>query len=78
MIRHDPKKWTAEVWVEVYGFSPVKGEGWASRKDNFYVGKFRAEHDPKDGFHPGNCRNPRERKAESNKVHFAHPQSGEA
>jgi hypothetical protein len=37
----------AEVWEEVYGFIPRKGEGWASRKDNFYVGKFRGEHDPK-------------------------------
>jgi hypothetical protein len=40
-IRQDPKKWTAEVWAEVYGFAPRKGEGWASRKNNFYVGKFR-------------------------------------
>ena len=60
-IQQDPEKWTAEVWVEVYGFSPLKGEGWASRKDSFYVGKFRAEHDPKE-FNPGNCRNPRERR----------------
>jgi hypothetical protein len=54
-IRHDPEKWTAEVWAEVYGFSPKKGEGWASCKDNFYVGKFRGEHNLKDEFHPGNC-----------------------
>ena len=39
-----------------------KGEGWASRKDSFYVVKFQAEHDPKDKFHPRNCRNPRERR----------------
>ena len=32
-------------------FSPRKGEGWASRKDIFFIRKFRAEHDPKDGFH---------------------------
>jgi hypothetical protein len=61
-LRQDPENWTAEVWAEVYGYSPRKGEGWASRKDNFYVGKFRGEHDPKDGFHPGNCRNNRERR----------------
>ena len=50
-------KWTVEVWAKVYGFTPRKGEGWASRKDSLYVGKFRGEHDPKDRFHPGNCRN---------------------
>ena len=61
-ISQDPEKWTAEVWAEVYRFSPRKGEGWASRKDTFYVGKFRTEHDPKDGFHPVDCRNPRERR----------------
>jgi hypothetical protein len=34
-IRQDPEKWTAEVWAEVYKFSPRKGEGWANRKDSF-------------------------------------------
>jgi hypothetical protein len=48
--------------LRVYGFAPRKGEGWTNRKDNFYVGKFRRDHDPKDGFHPGNCRNHRERR----------------
>jgi hypothetical protein len=47
---------------EVYAFAPRKGEGWANRKDSFYVGKFRRDHDPKDEFHPGNCRNHRERR----------------
>ena len=61
-MRQDPEKWTTEVWAEVYGFTLRKGEGWASRKISLYVGKFRRDHDPKDGFHPGNCRNPRERK----------------
>ena len=61
-MRQDPEKWTAEVWAEVYGFAPRKGEGWASHKDSLHVGKFRGDHDPKDGFHPGNCRNPRERR----------------
>ena len=54
---HDPGKWTAEVWAEVYGFTPRKGEGWASRNDSLSVGKFRGKHNPKDGFHPGNCWN---------------------
>ena len=61
-IRQDPEKWTTEVWAEVYGFSRDKGKGWASRRDNFYVGKFRTDPDPKDGFHPGNCQNLRERR----------------
>ena len=50
----------AEVWAEVYEFASRKGEGWASRKDSLYVGKFQGERDPKDDFHTGNCRNPRE------------------
>jgi len=61
-LRQDPEKWTAEVWGRVYGFALRKGEGWAHRKDSFYVGKFRGEHDSKDGFHPANCRNDRERR----------------
>ena len=59
---HDPKKWTAEVWAEVYGFMPWKGDGWASRKDCLYVAKFGSKHDLKDGFHRGNCQNQRERR----------------
>jgi hypothetical protein len=61
-LRQDPGRWTAKVWAKVYGFAPRKGEGWANRKDSFYMGKFRGDHDPKDGFHPGNCRNLRERR----------------
>ena len=61
-IRQDSERWTAEVWAGVYGFAPRKGEGWTSRNDSLYVGKFRGEHNPKDGFHLGNCRNPRERR----------------
>ena len=59
-IQQDPEKWTGEVWVKVYGFAPRKGEGWASRKDIFFVGMFRVEHDPKGGFLPMDCQNPRE------------------
>ena len=62
MIRHDPEKWTTKVWAGVYGFPKDKGEGWASRRDSFYVGKFRTDPDPKDGFYPGNCWNLRERR----------------
>ena len=55
-----PVQWIAEVWADVYGFAPRKGEGWANWKDTYFVGKFRMEHDPKDGFHPGDCQNVRE------------------
>jgi hypothetical protein len=58
----DPERWTAEVWVDVYGFAPRNGEGWVSRMDTFFVGKFRAKQDPKDGLNPVDCRNPREHK----------------
>ena len=54
-VRHDPNNWTSEVWAEVYGCPPGKGEGWATRRDSFHVGKFWTDPDPKDGFHPGNC-----------------------
>ena len=50
------------MWADIYGFAPRKGEGWASRKDTYFVGKFKTEHDPKDGFHSGDYRNPRERR----------------
>ena len=61
-MRQEPEKWTSEVWAGVYGFPKGKGEGWAGRRDSYYIGKFRTDPDPKDGFHPGNCRNPRERR----------------
>jgi hypothetical protein len=61
-MRQDPEQWMAEVWAYVYGVAPRKGEGWASRKDTFFVGKFRAKQDPKDGFYLVDCRNPRERR----------------
>ena len=61
-IRQDPKKWTAKIWDRVYGFLREKDEGWARRRDSFYVEKFRTDPDLKDGFHPGNCRNLSERR----------------
>ena len=61
-MRQDPEKWTSDVWFGVYGFLKGKDEGWASRRDNFCVGKFRTDPDPNDGFHPRNCRNLRERR----------------
>ena len=60
--KRDSDNWTPDVWNMVYGFSRGIGEGWAGRRDGMFVGKFRADSDPKDGFHPGNCRNLRKRK----------------
>ena len=56
------EQWTTEVWADVYEFAPRKGERRANRKDTYFVGKFRTEHDPKDGFHPGDCNNTKERR----------------
>ena len=58
-MRHDSDNWNAEVWARVYRFPRRKGEGWAGHQDEFHVGKFRTDPDPKDGFHPGNYRNHR-------------------
>ena len=60
--RRDPDTWTLDVWNRVYGFPRGITEGLASRKDTFYAGKFRGDNDPKEGFHPGNCRSKRERR----------------
>ena len=60
--RGDPDSWTPEVWNRVYGFPRGIAEGWAGRRDGLFAGKFRGDADPKDGFHPGNCRNLRERR----------------
>ena len=59
--RRDPNSWTPEVKNRVYGFPRWVREGWAGRRDGLFAGKFRADPSPKDGFHPGNCRNLRER-----------------
>ena len=59
-IRHDLEKWTTKVWAGIYGFPREKSERWASRRDSFYVRKFRTDPDPKDGFHTENCRNLKE------------------
>ena len=61
-MRRDPDNWTPDVWASVYGFPRGRGEGWAGRQDGLFAGKFRTNPDPKDGFHPGNCRNLRERR----------------
>ena len=61
-MRRDPEQWTPEVWAEVYGFALRRREGWASWKDAYFVGKFKEEHNPKDGFYPVDCRNPMDRR----------------
>ena len=60
--RGDPDSWTPDIWNRVYGFPRGISEGWAGRRDGLFTGKFRGDADPKDGFHPGNCRNLRERR----------------
>ena len=60
--RRDPGNWTSDTWCEVYGFKMGIKEGWAGRKDGLFAGKFTEEVDPKEGFYPGKCRNPRERR----------------
>ena len=37
-MRHDPELWTVEIWADVNGSVPRKGEGWASRKDTYFIG----------------------------------------
>ena len=61
MLRRNPKKWMAELWVEVYNFSK-KGRGWDSRTNKFASGKFSTPVNPKDGYAVADCENPRERR----------------
>ena len=62
--RRDPKSWNPDTWARVYGFlrGVGVGAGLAGRKDGLCTGKFRGDVDPKEGLHPTNCRNPRERR----------------
>ena len=60
--RRDPDNWTPDTWCEVYGFKTGITEGWAGRKDGLCTGKFSGAIHPKEGLHPGNCTNPRERR----------------
>ena len=60
--RRDLQNWTPETWCEVYGFRADIEEGWAGREDGLFAGKITGEVDPKEGLHPGRCRNPRERR----------------
>ena len=59
-MRRDPDNWTLDTWARVYGFLRGRGEGWAGRRDELIAGKFRADPDPKDGFHSRNCQNLKE------------------
>ena len=61
-MKEAPDLWTPDVWARVYGFPRGQGEGWAGRQDGLFAGKFRTNPDPKDDFHPKNCRNLRERR----------------
>ena len=61
-MRRDPERWDPDTWAEVYGFPIGVGKGLAGRNDGLCAGKFRGELDPKEGLHPANCRNARERR----------------
>ena len=50
------------AWCEVYGFKMGIKEGWAGRKDGLFAGKCTGKLDPKEGLHPGKCKNPRKRR----------------
>ena len=60
--RRDPKNWTPDTWAKVYGFKRGIKEGWAGRKDGLFAGKFKGDVDPKEGLHPANCIDLRERR----------------
>ena len=60
--RRDPKNWTPDIWAKVYRFKRGIKEGWAGRKDGLFATKFKGEVDPKEGLHPANCIDPRERR----------------
>ena len=60
--RRDPENWTPDTWAKVYGFQRGVGAGVACRKDGLCAGKFGGNVDPKEGLHPSNYRNPRERR----------------
>ena len=46
----------------MYEFKAGIKEGWASMKDGLFARKFTGAIDPKEGFHPRKCKNPRERR----------------
>ena len=58
----DSEHWIPDTWAKVYVFERGIGEGWAGRKDGLFAGKFKGEVEPKEGLHPANCLNPRERR----------------
>ena len=60
--RRDPEHWTPDTWAKVHGFERGVKEGWAGRKDGLCARKFKGEVDPKEGLHPVNCQNPKERR----------------
>ena len=60
--RTNPDSWTPDVWNRVYKFPRGILEGWVGRRDGLFAGNFRGDTDPKEGFHPGNCKNRRERR----------------
>ena len=60
--QNDPKNWTPDTWAKVYGFKREIKEGWAGRRDGLFAIKFKGKVDPKEGLHPTNCIDLRERR----------------
>ena len=67
--RRDPDSWT-----KVYGFKRGIKEGWAGRGDGLAAGKFKGEINPKEGLHPANCVNSRERRMTKFMMPILHPE----
>ena len=61
IFRRDPKRWTVDMWVEIYSFLK-EGRGQASRIDKFVDGKFSIQINPKDGHTVADCVDPREKR----------------
>ena len=55
---HDPERWTADMWAEVYSFSKEERRQ-ASRTDKFAVSKFSIHINSKDRYAVADCVDPR-------------------
>lgn len=59
-LRGNPRKWTLEVWREVYGF-PKGGKDMATRREDCTKDWFLSKADAKDGYLVRDCKEPRMR-----------------
>ena len=54
-IRGRPDRWNAELWSRVYGFKQ-RGEGMATKKEDYTMYKFSQKLDLKYGYFVKNCK----------------------